>query len=104
MGSVLLVLLMSFTITGASIWAISNRSGGKNKVFRFTSFEDEDHVRHIFLVYAPNLKLAQKDAAKMIMLNDLEIHMVEELDKKSWSVIDTPYSKKKRGGVKVEKI
>ena len=47
-----LILFMSLAISGFMIWSMGKRE--KNRVFRFTSFEDEDHVQHVFLVYSPN--------------------------------------------------
>lgn len=100
----ILVLLMSFTGTGIALWAISRREKESLRVFRFTSFEDEDHIQHVFLVYSTSFELAQKDAMKMIVLNDIEIQKVEELDKQSWDVISTPYKKVQKSFVKTKKI
>lgn len=97
-----LVLFMSLTATGVAIWSISKKD--KNRIFRFTSFEDEEHVQHIFLVYAPNFELAQEDAAKMIILQDIEIQKIEELDLKTWDVIETPYERLENSSVKIKKI
>lgn len=100
----LLVLLMSFSVTGVSIWAISRRTKTENRVFRYTSFEDDEHVKHVFLVYSPNFTLAQQDAQKMIALNEIEIEKVEELDAKTFDVIKTPYLRTEKSRVKTTKI
>jgi len=97
-----LILFMSLAISGFMIWSMGKRE--KHRVFRFTSFEDEDHVQHVFLVYSPNFELAQQDAAKMIILNDLEIQKVEELDIETWNVIETPYRTVQKSSVKIKKI
>lgn len=97
-----LILFMSLAVSGFMIWSMGKRE--KNRVFRFTSFEDEDHVQHVFLVYSPNFELAQQDAAKMIILNDLEIQKVEELDNETWNVIETPYRTVQKSSVKIKKI
>jgi len=97
-----LILFMSLAISGFMIWSMGKRE--KHRVFRFTSFEDEDHVQHVFLVYSPNFQLAQQDAAKMIILNDLEIQKVEELDIETWNVIETPYRTVQKSSVKIKKI
>lgn len=97
-----LILFMSIAISGFMIWSMGKKE--KNRVFRFTSFEDEDHVQHVFLVYSPNFELAQEDAAKMIVLNDIEIQKVEELDIETWNVIETPYQTVQKSSVKIKKI
>ena len=97
-----LILFMSLAISGFMIWSMGKRE--KNRVFRFTSFEDEDHEQHVFLVYSPNFKLAQEDAMKMVVLNDLEIQKVEELDIETWNVIETPYHTVQKSSVKIKKI
>ena len=97
-----LILFMSLAISGFMIWSMGKRE--KHRVFRFTSFEDEDHVQHVFLVYSPNFELAQEDAAKMIILNDIEIQKVEELDIKTWDVIETPYKIVQKSSIKIKKI
>lgn len=97
-----LVLFMSGVATVFAMWSISKKE--KNRVFRFTSFEDEEHVQHVFLVYSPNFELAQQDAAKMIMLNDIEIQKVEELDVQTWDVIGLPYERLEKSSIKIKKI
>jgi hypothetical protein len=93
---------MSLAISGFMIWSMGKKE--KNRVFRFTSFEDEDHVQHAFLVYSPNFELAQEDAVKMIILNGTEIQKVEELDIETWDVIETPYHNVQKSSVKIKKI
>lgn len=97
-----LILFMSFAITGFMMWSMGKKE--KNRIFRFTSFEDDEHIQHVFLVYSPNFQLAQEDAMKMIVLNDIEIQKVEELDIKTWNVIDTPYRTVQKSSVKTKKI
>ena len=98
---IIVVSLMSLTATGVALWAM-NRSS--NRVFRYTSFEDEEGVQHIFLVYSPNFELAQQDAKKMIALNELQIQKVDELDAKTWDVINTPYKRTEKSSIKTQKI
>ena len=101
---IVLVLLMSLTATGVTLWSMSSRDKKGLRVFRFTTFEDEDHVQHVFLVYSTSFELAQKDAMKMVILNDTEIQKVEELDSTTWDVIATPYKKVQKSFVKTKKI
>jgi len=99
-----LILLMSISVTGMALWSMSSKEKKGQRVFRFTSFEDEDHVQHVFLVYSTSFELAQKDAMKMVLLNDIEIQKVEELDSTTWDVIGTPYKKVHKSFVKTKKI
>lgn len=97
-----LILFMSLAISGFMIWSMSKKE--KNRIFRFTAFESEDNIQHVFLVYSPNLELAQEDAMKMVVLNDLEIQKVEELDIETWNVIETPYQTVQKSSIKIKKI
>ena len=101
---IVLVILMSFTAVGIAIFAISKQEKSTNKVFKYTSFEDEQNIKHVFLVHSPSLKLAQKDAIKMINLKEIEIEKVEELDSKTLEVVDTPFIASGKSFVKIKKI
>ena len=98
----ILVIFMALTVTGVSVWSISKKP--KNKVFRYTSFEDKEHVQHVFLIYSPNFELSQQEAAKMIVISDIEIKKVEEIDVDSWETISIPYERSERNSVKIQKI
>lgn len=101
---IVLVLLMSLTVTGVTLWSMSSRDKKSLRVFRFTTFEDEDHVQHVFLVYSTSFELAQKDAMKMVILNGTEIQKVEELDSTTWDVINTPYKRTEKSSIKTQQI
>lgn len=99
----IIIVLLSMVATGISIWSMSKREKTTKRIFRFTSFEDKNHIKHMFLVYSPNLELAQKDAMKMVFMNDFQIEKVEELDTKTWDIIATPV-KVEKSSVKTHKI
>lgn len=99
----IIIILISFLATGISIWGMSKREATIKRIFRFTSFEDENHIKHVFLVYSPTLELAQKDAVKMVIVNNIQIEKIEELDVKTWDVIATPV-KNEKSSVKTHKI
>ena len=99
-----LVLLMALTVTGVSIFAITKQEKDSNKVFKYTSFEDEQNTKHVFLVYSPNFKLAQEDAAKIIAVKGIEIAKIEQLDAETLDIIETPFTRSEKSFVKIKKI
>lgn len=99
---IVLIMLMALTGTGVSVWAISR--GPKNRIFRFTSFKDDELLNHSFLVYAPDLESAKREAQKMVVLNDIEIQKIEELEVKTKEVVGVLYMKEEKSSIKIKKI